>query len=1409
MAVVAALGLAVTGFVAAPSAQAVDPVPHTGNQIIFPGNDGEAHDVTFDKRSFMIDGERLHLWSGELHHWRVPSQDGWRDVMQKLRAAGFNAVSLYFFWGMHQAEENGEFDFTGPRDIDKLLTMASEEGLYVVARPGPYINAEVAMGGLPQWMVNKNNQYLRSTDPEVLKPSKEWLQAFDQIAKNHQVTDGGGSLLLYQVENELLSDSAPRRAFLKALTDQVIADGITVPKFHNDYGMGGRFSDHESVNLDFYAYDEYPLGFNCSAGRNGFGNREAAFRGFEPNAPQFITEAQGGAFTPWGADFDFTKCAEYTDPAFTRQFGIRNFANGVTNFNYYMIIGGTNWGYTGAPASGFTSYDYGAALNEDRTITPKLAVQKELGYYQNAVPQFAGMDPVEGSEAKDVVGAPVNVLHRQSVDRLDESVTGNGTRFIGTRLNNTNDTTTTTFTLPLTLDRAAADDSDAYTHDDRSDAIAYSGGWAQVANASAFKKTLSTSSTAGAKATYTFNGTGFELIGETAPKYGMATISVDGGTAEDISAYYATDQNAPTQTVLATKTGLAPGAHTVVVTVKGEKDPAGAAGATAFNIDAFNSIGGSADGSYLINDGDEGVITYTPQPVKQSNGSGANGPNWTRASNFSWTAGDYKKDETFSSTVGDEYSFTFDGVGFDLLAPFSLNHGKGEVFIDDVSAGMTEEEVTAGAEPQQVIFSKKDLAKGEHTVRVRVTGEKFTGSQGTFVPLDAVRIYPETPEAIEPPEPTDAVSWPRIPQKADTKLTIHGRDALAITADLKIGQHDMYYTTSQPFGEALDTSAGMVQTMVGYKGDAGETVLHVEPGYTLAQNAGVTPTYDAATKQLRLNYTHGDPVDVKLTQANGSVLVLRIMDREAAADVWHTSGIQGAGNKTVWVDGAEVVRTVHFDGTVAHITGSVSDASALSVTLPAGITSYTWNGAAVTTAPAPVAVAEPALTWVKGGENPETAVDFDDADWTTADATNALNRYQGPGSNGVVLDSNRYGFFQGSVWYRANYTAASNNPTLTFRGNGGSGVPGHGRNPAFMQVWVNGVYAGARPAAGGTVSVPAPAGSVTAGQKVVVSVVVHNLGHNLDWSDDGLSRQNRGLYEANLAADQSKPIVWKIQGAEHPNAAPDTDRGVYNNGGLYGERAGWYLPGYPDSDWAPATTMVADAPGITWYRSSVDLNVPEGQDVAWRLDIESTKFGPNRATRTDGSQVMLYVNGWHTGIYIGDIGPQKSFTVPAGFINPRGTNDIAVVVAAKTAGMGPQNIRLVPYHNTTGAAGDMEANVAPDYPAQPKPTIAVSATSVAGGTTVTATGTVGALPTLGDGAITALRYEWKAPGEANGTVGEAAKVLNAAGVHQVRTVLVDAVSGQRLSTSDWVDITVDGDGGSTVTVTPTVTVDPT
>lgn len=98
--------------------------------------------VQWDRYSLLVNGERFFLWSGEFHPFRIPVPELWTDIMLKMKAAGFNSISIYLHWGWHSPAE-GVNDFeTGAHNIRPILEQAKEIGLWVIMRPGPYINAE-------------------------------------------------------------------------------------------------------------------------------------------------------------------------------------------------------------------------------------------------------------------------------------------------------------------------------------------------------------------------------------------------------------------------------------------------------------------------------------------------------------------------------------------------------------------------------------------------------------------------------------------------------------------------------------------------------------------------------------------------------------------------------------------------------------------------------------------------------------------------------------------------------------------------------------------------------------------------------------------------------------------------------------------------------------------------------------------------------------------------------------------------------------------------------------------------------------------------------------------------------------------------------------------------------------------
>jgi beta-galactosidase GanA len=98
--------------------------------------------VTWDSYSLLLNGERLMIWSGEFHPWRLPVAGLWLDVLEKIKALGFNTVSFYVHWGLVE-HKRGSFDFNGHRSYKPFFDAAKKAGVYLIARPGPYINAEV------------------------------------------------------------------------------------------------------------------------------------------------------------------------------------------------------------------------------------------------------------------------------------------------------------------------------------------------------------------------------------------------------------------------------------------------------------------------------------------------------------------------------------------------------------------------------------------------------------------------------------------------------------------------------------------------------------------------------------------------------------------------------------------------------------------------------------------------------------------------------------------------------------------------------------------------------------------------------------------------------------------------------------------------------------------------------------------------------------------------------------------------------------------------------------------------------------------------------------------------------------------------------------------------------------------
>ncbi len=134
-----------------------------------------------------IRGRETYLYGGELQYFRVRDEhydaNGtwtmWEETLAMMRDAGMNFVSFYIPWDYHEIDE-GEFDFEGAKDLDRLLSMCYEMDFHVMVRPGPYIIAEWpngpgSFGAVPQWFKDDHPETLQGKPDGSLHDQPTYL----------------------------------------------------------------------------------------------------------------------------------------------------------------------------------------------------------------------------------------------------------------------------------------------------------------------------------------------------------------------------------------------------------------------------------------------------------------------------------------------------------------------------------------------------------------------------------------------------------------------------------------------------------------------------------------------------------------------------------------------------------------------------------------------------------------------------------------------------------------------------------------------------------------------------------------------------------------------------------------------------------------------------------------------------------------------------------------------------------------------------------------------------------------------------------------------------------------------------------------------------------------------------------
>lgn len=170
-----------------------------------------------DKKIF-IDGKPVIIMCGEIHYYRLKRYE-WQDRIDKLKAAGCNAVASYVPWICHEPVE-GQIDLYGNTrpelNLNAFIKLCQENDLYIFLRPGPFIMAEMKNEGIPFWVYEKHPEVVpvswdgkpvntRTIDylaPGFLQEVRKWYKHVMSLIAEY-IYPNGGKVIGIQLDNEI------------------------------------------------------------------------------------------------------------------------------------------------------------------------------------------------------------------------------------------------------------------------------------------------------------------------------------------------------------------------------------------------------------------------------------------------------------------------------------------------------------------------------------------------------------------------------------------------------------------------------------------------------------------------------------------------------------------------------------------------------------------------------------------------------------------------------------------------------------------------------------------------------------------------------------------------------------------------------------------------------------------------------------------------------------------------------------------------------------------------------------------------------------------------------------------------------------------------------------------------------
>lgn len=375
------------------------PAPETG-YLELGGKSPTGQDLEVNSQYLTLDGKPWLPVMGEFHFARYPEKD-WNTEILKMKAAGVQIVSTYVFWIYHE-EVEGQFDWSGRRDLRRFVELCAKDGMYVYLRIGPWDHGEVRNGGFPDWLLKKTT-HLRENNPVYLHYVNLY---FGQIGKQVHglLWRDGGPIIGVQLENEY-STGGPLggAAHIAELKRLAIANGIVTPLYSVTGWPTHNFPPRQVIPM----MGGYPDGFWSGSIRREPANPVYVFN-FRRTSGDMGAEAAGSMSARGGLEHDPYFDAEagggmeasyqrrpLIDPDDIAALTVTGLGSGVNLYGYYMFQGGVNprgklTTLQESQATGYPndlpirSYDYQAPLGEFGQVRESYRKVKMIHLFLNA-----------------------------------------------------------------------------------------------------------------------------------------------------------------------------------------------------------------------------------------------------------------------------------------------------------------------------------------------------------------------------------------------------------------------------------------------------------------------------------------------------------------------------------------------------------------------------------------------------------------------------------------------------------------------------------------------------------------------------------------------------------------------------------------------------------------------------------------------------------------------------------------------------------------------------------------------------------------------------------------------------------------------------------------------------------------